>query len=185
MIENDFAIFHLTASATIADVKKAYRKLAKSSHPDRFPEAADKARQEAVMRRINEAYRALVEYLQNNPAQSLTEPPPGEPEADYSIYKRGVIYFDSYYTKYAYYFKHFKETDSLSLKQKHENLMKARECFERLLRDYPDSDWGYDAEERLKKLAKIMSRLEEQIDQIDNHDLKWTKNGTPYWEKKE
>jgi DnaJ domain len=58
-----YAILGLTSDATLADVKKAYRKLARQHHPDRNsadPGAIDR------FRRITEAYEYLSAHLKGN-----------------------------------------------------------------------------------------------------------------------
>ena len=58
-----YAILGLTSDATLADVKKAYRKLARQHHPDRNnadPGAIDR------FRRITEAYEYLSAHLKDN-----------------------------------------------------------------------------------------------------------------------
>jgi hypothetical protein len=58
-----YGILGLTSDATLADVRKAYRKLARQHHPDRNnadPGAIDR------FRRITEAYEYLSAYLKDN-----------------------------------------------------------------------------------------------------------------------
>ena len=58
-----YGILGLTSDATLADVKKAYRKLARQHHPDRNnadPGAIDR------FRRITEAYEYLSAHLKGN-----------------------------------------------------------------------------------------------------------------------
>jgi curved DNA-binding protein CbpA len=58
-----YGILGLTSDATLADVKKAYRKLARQHHPDRSnadPGAIDR------FRRITEAYEYLSAHLKDN-----------------------------------------------------------------------------------------------------------------------
>jgi DnaJ domain len=58
-----YGILGLTSDATLADVKKAYRKLARQHHPDRNnadPGAIDR------FRRITEAYEYLSAHLKDN-----------------------------------------------------------------------------------------------------------------------
>ena len=63
----------LTSDATLADVKKAYRKLARQHHPDRNnadPVAIDR------FRRITEAYEYLSAHLKDN---AHSRPGPADP----------------------------------------------------------------------------------------------------------
>ena len=58
-----YGVLGLTSDATLADVKKAYRKLARQHHPDRNnadPGAIDR------FRRITEAYEYLSAHLKDN-----------------------------------------------------------------------------------------------------------------------
>jgi curved DNA-binding protein CbpA len=58
-----YGILGLTSDATLADVKKAYRRLARQHHPDRNnadPRAIDR------FRRITEAYEYLSAHLKDN-----------------------------------------------------------------------------------------------------------------------
>lgn len=47
-----------------ASLKQAYRKMVKINHPDLFKTPKDKAKATQKMLKINEAYKALSEYLQ-------------------------------------------------------------------------------------------------------------------------
>lgn len=72
-----YAILGLTSDATLADVKKAYRKLARQHHPDRNnadPGAIDR------FRRITEAYEYLSAHLKDNAhGHSRSRPGPAAP----------------------------------------------------------------------------------------------------------
>jgi DnaJ-class molecular chaperone with C-terminal Zn finger domain len=75
-----YGILGLTSDATLADVKKAYRKLARQHHPDRNnadPGAIDR------FRRITEAYEYLSAHLKDNAHgnghTSPARPPPQGP----------------------------------------------------------------------------------------------------------
>ena len=71
-----YGILGLTSDATLADVKKAYRKLAGQHHPDRNnadPGAIDR------FRRITEAYEYLSAHLKDN---THSRPGPTPPRAD-------------------------------------------------------------------------------------------------------
>jgi DnaJ-class molecular chaperone len=76
-----YGILGLTSDATLADVKKAYRKLARQHHPDRTnadPGAIDR------FRRITEAYEYLSAHLKDNDhGNSHSRPgPTAPPRAD-------------------------------------------------------------------------------------------------------
>ena len=72
-----YGILGLTSDATLADVKKAYRKLARQHHPDRNnadPGAIDR------FRRITEAYEYLSAHLKDNAhGNGDTRPGPAAP----------------------------------------------------------------------------------------------------------
>ena len=72
-----YGILGLTSDATLADVKKAYRKLARQHHPDRNnadPVAIDR------FRRITEAYEYLSAHLKDNPyGNGRSRPGPAAP----------------------------------------------------------------------------------------------------------
>jgi hypothetical protein len=79
-----YGILGLTSDATLADVKKAYRKLARQHHPDRNnadPRAIDR------FRRITEAYEYLSAHLKDNAhGNSHNRPgPTAPPRADASM----------------------------------------------------------------------------------------------------
>ena len=76
-----YGILGLTSDATLADVKKAYRKLARQHHPDRNnadPGSIDR------FRRITEAYEYLSAHLKDNAnGNGHSRPgPPAPPRAD-------------------------------------------------------------------------------------------------------
>jgi hypothetical protein len=74
-----YGILGLTSDATLADVKKAYRKLARQHHPDRNnadPGAIDR------FRRITEAYEYLSAHLRDNANGNGRPGPAAPPRAD-------------------------------------------------------------------------------------------------------
>ena len=76
-----YSILGLTSEATLADVKKAYRKLARQHHPDRNnadPRAIDR------FRRITEAYEYLSAHLTDNATGNghIRPGPTAPPRAD-------------------------------------------------------------------------------------------------------
>jgi curved DNA-binding protein CbpA len=80
-IADYYGILGLTSDATLADVKKAYRKLARQHHPDRNnadPGTIDR------FRRITEAYEYLSAHLKDNDhGNGHTKPgPTAPPRAD-------------------------------------------------------------------------------------------------------
>ncbi len=68
-----FQIFGLTTQATLADIKSAYKDLAKVWHPDRFsndPKLQLKAQEK--LKEINEAYEFLLKFYKDTPPQQNT-----------------------------------------------------------------------------------------------------------------
>ncbi|NJR69769.1 MAG: J domain-containing protein [Synechococcales cyanobacterium CRU_2_2] len=63
-----YTILGITQNATLEDVKQAYRRLARSWHPDRFTDPQEKEVAEEKIKRINAAY----EYLKAHPPQKLS-----------------------------------------------------------------------------------------------------------------
>jgi curved DNA-binding protein CbpA len=144
MIDQYLALFGLNSDAVLSDVKKAYRKLAKENHPDRFTDELLKIEQEKRMVVINEAYHFILNDFKERINKGKSEPLKNKPKAetDYEIYKKG---FDSY--------SRYNRAHRTEEKVKH--LKQARNYFMRLLKEYPDSDWSDDAEEKLKVIGSI------------------------------
>src|SRR5437870_5026133 len=69
-VKECYAILELTESATINDVKDAYRELSLYYHPDRAPKSprAQSAAQ-AKMKAVNEAYSTLKKHLETAATQ--------------------------------------------------------------------------------------------------------------------
>lgn len=57
---NDFEILGLTEPASVPQVRKAYRALARRWHPDRFPAGPEREWASDRMAEINRAYRACI-----------------------------------------------------------------------------------------------------------------------------
>lgn len=57
-------VLGLSSKASLADVKRAFRRLAAESHPDRFPHASD-AQREGMRRRLSELTSAYHELLRS------------------------------------------------------------------------------------------------------------------------
>lgn len=57
-----YTILGVSADAELADVRAAYRALAKRNHPDLFPDA-ERSKQQLRMMRVNEAYMAVLADL--------------------------------------------------------------------------------------------------------------------------
>jgi COMPASS component SWD3 len=82
-LQHYYKILGLSVGASQADVKHAYRELAKVWHPDRFThDPQGKQQAEAQFKQINEAYNYLRDYQfdpSDEPEPPLEESPPPEP----------------------------------------------------------------------------------------------------------
>lgn len=181
MINESLKLFGLTPDATAGDIKKAYRKLAKANHPDRFKDEAQKKKQVALMARINDAYQELLAL----PRKDRRVSPNHESSAvtDTDIYKKGVEICSLLNITVALKIGP-KEHDIAAVNAKIEQAREAAGYFSLLLRNYPSSDWAYDAEERMKNIAKYLELLEENRVFLNTHEIGSTKKGTPVWKKK-
>ena len=92
MIDKHLKIFGLNTSATLNEVKRAYRKLAKQNHPDHFIDQEQKKKQEIIMEKINEAYKTIVSNYKGRKYKTKSEESikKSETENDYSLYKKGI-----------------------------------------------------------------------------------------------
>ncbi len=79
-----FETLGLSLSATRADLKRAYRKLAFSKHPDRNPEAGNE------FARITEAYKYICDHADELGIQDVPEPANDPEPADVSVRPRRV-----------------------------------------------------------------------------------------------
>ncbi len=58
-VKNYYELLGLEAHASQADISRAFRALALEHHPDRYPDPADKAEAEKLLKDITEAYNTL------------------------------------------------------------------------------------------------------------------------------
>jgi DnaJ-class molecular chaperone with C-terminal Zn finger domain len=72
-IHADYKRLNLKIGASIAEVKAAYRTLAKRWHPDQFSDLEQKQQAEEELKKINDAYQKIKAFLAENPS-SQTEP---------------------------------------------------------------------------------------------------------------
>ncbi len=168
LIEDCLKLFNLKPGADLNDVKKAHRLLAKENHPDRFPNADSKKKHEAAMIKIDEAYEIIITHfreIKSRQGIKRTNSDKNEIENDYAVYRKGVDYYYQYCGDgikkkniFNVDYKSF-EFDMELLDKKYDLLMNAKSCFERVLTDYPVSDWYYDSEERLKKVNRIIENI--------------------------
>jgi COMPASS component SWD3 len=72
-IRSDYERLNLKIGASIAEVKAAYRTLAKRWHPDQFSDLKQKKQAEEELKKINDAYQKIKAFLAENPS-SQAEP---------------------------------------------------------------------------------------------------------------
>ena len=58
-MRDPFSILGVTREASDDDIKKAYRKLARENHPDKFTDPVERGRAEERMKEINAAYEEI------------------------------------------------------------------------------------------------------------------------------
>ncbi len=192
MTDEYYELFGLDFSATLDDVKKAYRALAKANHPDRFAGGELKVEKERMMQRINEAYRVLRREVAARGETGAT--PAQQVNLDYALYKKGVEFYDKYFGSFGNFFGYYTvkrpggepaaKPGYRGILQEYveteKNLAKARLLFEKLLRDYPDSDWAYDSAERLDRIDRKLANVRGRIEDLKLGVSHWTTNkGTP------
>ncbi len=67
---NAYRVLGLTEFATVAEVQRAYRKMAKKYHPDSNPSNQDDAHK--MMMKINEAYETIKKHIRSEPGKRFT-----------------------------------------------------------------------------------------------------------------
>ena len=144
MIEQYLELLGINHNSTLDDVKKAYRKLAKENHPDHFLDKKEKKLREMKMVQLNEAYSYIITNFKDIKLKSSEDKvKEAKLETDYDIYKKGY----DFYSKYC---------RANRTEEKIKNLKEAKAYFIQLIKEYPDSDWAYDAEEKLKNIGSII-----------------------------
>ena len=58
-MRDPFSILGVSREASDDDIKKAYRKLARENHPDKFTDPAERDRASEKMKEINAAYEEI------------------------------------------------------------------------------------------------------------------------------
>jgi curved DNA-binding protein CbpA len=142
----------LNSEASITDVKKAYRISAKKNHPDKFRSENEKLKQAKIMADITEAYQ----YLLNNHDKSTSRNIVKSYETDYKIYKLGLKYYNKYFDTF---FKFFSKRELIVPEKKEICLNKAKSYFNRLLNEFPDSEWALDSKDKIKKIDDAIKTL--------------------------
>lgn len=170
MIRNRYyQILKVGPEASLAEVKVAYHRAAKTNHPDLFPEHQRK-RYEMRMMQINAAYLAIIcERSEPSPRQTEQAEPsePEQTEREASTTELGHLR-DPAYTYYKLGFKYFSEgrrtlskhylTGGQRIDFSTENIdvlrlavvalhhfHKAYGCFEKVSTDYAESVWAKDS----------------------------------------
>jgi curved DNA-binding protein CbpA len=187
MIDKCLELLGINTDATLNDVKKAYRRHAKENHPDRFVNVEQKKKQEIKMVKINDAYQIILSNIDNlalktDLLKSVKEKP-SNIEADYMLYKKGIDYFNAYNGNFSKKENQILEFELETLLEKKDILEKAKTYFLKILQDFPESDWAFDSEDRIKKIDKFINHLDNRISDINNHSPYWTEKGTPYSKK--
>ena len=157
MNNNFLKLFELN-NTNIDEIKTLYRKLAKQNHPDYFTDNRQKKKQEMIMEKINEAYNVVLNKFKEsqNKIKSEQSVKKSDVEDDYLLYKRGIIFFNIYYHSF---FQLFAKREVKTSQEKEAILYKAKSYFDRILKEYPKSEWIYDSKEKLKKIEKTIEML--------------------------
>src|SRR5436190_21952835 len=97
MAANYYEIIGVPRTASASEVRSAYTKLARERHPDRFADAAEKARAEEFFKDLTTAFNTLTnEKHRREYDQSLDRPVAAPPQAiAQSAYPRGLQMFES------------------------------------------------------------------------------------------
>jgi hypothetical protein len=172
-----YDILGLKPSATDGDVKKAYHALVRKNHPDLFADY-NKRLQELKMVQINEAYTRIVQGRAGGPCREqacesgVRVKPRGlsdvgsHRDIEYAYYKQGFNHYSRALHGIGsiekqvelrndwYYVRRF--SGSLSC------LRRADEYFSRLIEEFPDSIWAYDAWVKVRRI-EYFSRLYQRI----------------------
>jgi curved DNA-binding protein CbpA len=81
MAQDYYAILGVPRTASTADIRQAYARLAREKHPDRFADAAERARAHELFREITTAFNTLSsDKNRREYDQSLERPQPQGPE---------------------------------------------------------------------------------------------------------
>ena len=71
VLAQHYKTLELPYGAPLENVRASYKRLMKKYHPDRYRDAGRKETATELVKRINEAYRALKKHLEESPAQEV------------------------------------------------------------------------------------------------------------------
>ena len=158
MIDKYLKLFRLNSNATLNEIKKAYRKLAKQNHPDHYVDISKKQEQGIIMEKINGTYKIILKKFKESKNKLQTEQliKKKDVENDYILYKKAIDYYNIYFHSF---FQLFAKREVKTLQEKEASLIKARSYFMKVIQEYPKSDWVYDSREKLKKIDDTIKTL--------------------------
>ncbi|MDA3899063.1 MAG: J domain-containing protein [Spirochaetes bacterium] len=133
--ENYLRIFGLSPGYSMDELVNAYRTLAKLNHPDVNHSSAASMR----MVLLNEGYTHLQNHVGSFPDDGGIDPV-------YSLYREGVDIMSSAFD--AYYGGN-EDQDLLKVA-----LVRAKECFSIVVKEYPASDWINDSIDKICSINK-------------------------------
>lgn len=187
-----YDVLGVKPSAGIKEIKKAFRKLVRKNHPDLFTDEV-KELQELKMIQINEAYARVTEKLnpvveneegaEKKSASKSEDTPPEKmnknavgfhKDIQYAYYKQGFDNFSKAVNGIMSMEKTVSLRNDLYYLRRFSHaliyLRKADMYFSKLLDDYPDSIWSYDAYIKIKKVEyfnifyrKILFNVERKL----------------------
>jgi len=156
MMNNYLKLLGLSPSATLEEIKKAYRKCVKQHHPDTVRNEEEKIQKTAVLTGITNAYQ----YILLNYDQSQTEGFSTKSEqGDYVLYKKGLYFYQLYFDTF---FKVFSQRELITPETKQQCLQKARSFFVELIQQFPESIWVYDVTDKIKKIDTTLKTLQKE-----------------------
>jgi hypothetical protein len=176
-------MFGLPPGSARREIRRAYHRLARESHPDLYPED-QKPFQELKMIALNEAYRYLMEW--GGPEEAAPEPEKPEPRAPerhpggeealsvevgfhhepaYAYYKQGFIHYsralhgiEALYQSIARYHRiHFNPRDDAydRFAGSLTELRQAHGYFSRVAEEHGASIWAHDARAKLGRIERF------------------------------
>ena len=156
MIDKYLNLLCLDRNASLSDIKKSYRLSAKKNHPDKFTGVDDKIKQAEIMADITEAYNYILKNLDEISSYSQKQNSRKTQANDYKLYKLGLTYYKKYFDTF---FKFFSKRELITPEEKEICLNNARLYFNRLLKEFPESEWGLDAKDKIRKIDEAVKSL--------------------------